>query len=44
MRSIVKMSVIFLLACLISACATADINGYKDNLRIGPVPLIHVEF
>ena len=41
MRSLVTM----LLVCLgLSACTTVEVNGYKDNLRIGPVPLIRVEF
>ena len=40
-----KLLAMMLLACLgLSACATQDINGYTDNLRIGPIPLIRVEF
>ena len=40
-----KLLGMILLTCLgLSACATQDINGYKDNLRIGPVPLLRIEF
>jgi hypothetical protein len=40
-----KLLGMMLLVCLaLSACATADVNGYTDNLRIGPIPLIRVEF
>ena len=40
-----RLLVTMLLACLnLSACTTVEVNGYKDNLRIGPVPLIRVEF
>ena len=40
-----KLLVTMLLACLnLSACATQDVSTAKDNIRIGPVPLIRVEF
>jgi len=40
-----KLLGMMLLACLsLSACTTVEVAGYKDNLRIGPVPLIRVEF
>jgi hypothetical protein len=34
-----------LLTCLgLSACATRDVAVSGDNLRIGPVPIVRVEF
>ena len=44
MRLLVKMSVICLLACLLSACTSMEVTGVRDNIRIGPVPIIRVDF
>lgn len=40
-----KLLGMMLLVCLgLSACATQDVSTVRDNIRIGPVPLIRVEF
>lgn len=40
-----RLLVTMLLACLnLSACTTVEVNGVRDNIRIGPMPIIRVEF
>jgi hypothetical protein len=40
-----RLLVTMLLVCLsLSACTTAEVSTARDNLRIGPVPLVRVEF
>lgn len=44
MKLLGMMLKILSVSCLLSACTTVDVQGTKENLRIGPVPIVRVEF
>lgn len=40
-----KLLATILLICLgLSSCSTAEVTATRDNIRIGPVPIIRIEY